>query len=134
VVIAWMAGTLLIDTDILVDVGRNAAEAVTFLQDAEKRSILIVSAITKMELIVGCQSKTELRALDRFLGRFRVINLDNEITETAIDLLRHYRLSRGLLIADALIAATAITISEPLVTKNQRDYRFISALNLLPYP
>jgi hypothetical protein len=36
-------------------------------------------------------------------------------------------------IADALIAATAIVIDAPLLSKNQRDYRFIQGLNLLPY-
>jgi predicted nucleic acid-binding protein len=34
----------------------------------------------------------------------------------------------------ALIAATAIGHGEQFATKNQRDYRFIAGLNLLPYP
>ena len=38
------------------------------------------------------------------------------------------------LIADALIAATAIMKGIPLVSKNQRDYRFIEELALWPYP
>jgi len=49
-------------------------------------------------------------------------------------LLREYRLSHGLLIADSLIAATAITIAAPLATKNQQDYKFIKGLQLLSYP
>jgi predicted nucleic acid-binding protein len=56
------------------------------------------------------------------------------ICDIALDLLRQYRLSHGLLIPDALIAATAIATNLPLVTKNQRDYRFISGLQLFPYP
>jgi len=43
-------------------------------------------------------------------------------------------LSHSLLIADGLIAATALVIDKPLASKNQRDYRFIAGLNLLPYP
>jgi predicted nucleic acid-binding protein len=43
-------------------------------------------------------------------------------------------LSHGLLIADSLIAATALTLGTLFVTKNQRDYRFIAELQLLPYP
>jgi len=38
------------------------------------------------------------------------------------------------LIADAFIAATAITSQKPLISKNQKDYRFIEELTLLPYP
>jgi predicted nucleic acid-binding protein len=43
-------------------------------------------------------------------------------------------LSHGLLIADGLIAATALALNTPFVTKNQRDYRFIAGLDLRPYP
>ncbi len=49
-------------------------------------------------------------------------------------LLREFRSSHGLLIADALIAATAIVEDVPFISKNQRDYRFIDELDLLPYP
>ncbi|MBP1468618.1 hypothetical protein EYB53_023090 [Candidatus Chloroploca sp. M-50] len=45
-----------------------------------------------------------------------------------------YVLSHGLLLADAMIAATAIALHVPLASKNQRDYRYITQLTLLPYP
>jgi predicted nucleic acid-binding protein len=38
------------------------------------------------------------------------------------------------LIADALIAATAVSFDLPFITKNQKDYRFISDLRLIAYP
>jgi len=87
-----------------------------------------------MELIVGCGNQADLQAVERFLRRFRILKLTDQISDAAVDLLRQYRLSHGLLIADALIAATALGYSEPFITKNQRDYRFIAGLNLLPYP
>ena len=34
----------------------------------------------------------------------------------------------------APIAATALVYDLPLLTKNQRDFRFIPDLKLLPYP
>jgi predicted nucleic acid-binding protein len=129
-----MADLIIVDTDILIDAGRSVSEAVNFLKTIETKSILAISAITQMELIVGCQSKTELRAVERFLTRFRVVDLNEPITDQAISLLKRYRLSHGLLIPDALIAATAITINEPLVSKNQKDYRFIAGLSLSSYP
>jgi predicted nucleic acid-binding protein len=100
----------------------------------EQRAVLGVSIITEMELIVGCSNKAELRTVGRFLSRFQVIKVSEAISDMSVDLLRQYRLSHGLLIADALIAATALTLDHPLVTKNQRDYVFISGLQLLPYP
>ena len=85
-------------------------------------------------LIVGCANKIELQTLEKFLRQFDVIRIDQPISDKAVDLLRLYRLSHGLLIADGLIAATAIICDCPFITKNQRDYRFIQNLNLLPYP
>ncbi|MBH8550841.1 hypothetical protein I8751_00220 [Nostocaceae cyanobacterium CENA357] len=62
-----------------------------------------------------------------------MIKIDQPVSDRAVDLLRSYRLSHGLLIADSLIAATAIMWNYAFITKNQRDYRFIQGLNLLPY-
>jgi hypothetical protein len=63
-----------------------------------------------------------------------VINLNEAVANMAVSLLEKYRLSHGLLIADSLIAATAINWNCPLASKNQRDYRFLPNLDLLPYP
>lgn len=52
----------------------------------------------------------------------------------AVDLLRHYRLSHGLAIPDALIVASALTLDCEFITKNQKDYRFVDGLHLLSYP
>jgi predicted nucleic acid-binding protein len=86
-----------------------------------------------MELLIGCRNKTEQQHLEKFLRRFVVVKLDEDASDRALNLLLTYRLSHGLLIADALIAATALRADAPFITKNQRDYRFISGLKLLPY-
>jgi len=87
-----------------------------------------------MELIVGCRNNTELSRTDRFLRRFRVPPPDQHISDTAVDLLRRYRLSHGLAIPDAPIAAMAMASDHAFVTENQRDYRFVTGLHLLPDP
>jgi predicted nucleic acid-binding protein len=129
-----VADFVVVDTDILIDASRAVGEALVFLDQVEDRSGLAVSAVTEMELVVGCRDKAELRALDKFLNRFQVISLNERTSETAVDLLHRYRLSHGLLIGDALIAATALIFDSPFVSKNQRDYRFIAGLKLLSYP
>ncbi len=129
-----MDSSTIVDTDIIIDIGRGIPEAVNCLQELISTSRLSISIITQMELIVGCSNKSELQTLEKFLQQFEVIRIDQPISEKAVDLLRLYRLSHGLLIADGLIAATAIIYESPFITKNQRDYRFIQNLNLLPYP
>ena len=129
-----MASSTIVDTDIIIDVGRGIPEAVNCLQELKSTSRLAISIVTQMELIVGCANKSELRTLEKFLQQFDVITIDPPISDKAVDLLRLYRLSHCLLIADGLIAATAIIWNYPFISKNQRDYRFIQSLNLLPYP
>ena len=129
-----MTEPAIVDTDILIDVGRDVEEAIASLEQIEERSTPTISVVTQMELFVGCQNKTELRKLERFLRRFDVVKLNERISDTAVELLRRYRLSHGLLIADALIAATALSLNTFFMTKNQRDYRFITGLRLLAYP
>lgn len=124
----------IIDSDILIDIGRNNPQAVKRLEEEDKYSKLVISAVTQMELIIGFRDKTELRLLDKFLEDFEIISINFEITQKAIQLLREYKLSHGLLIADSIIAATTLILDAYLLTKNQKDYKFIKGLKLLRYP
>jgi predicted nucleic acid-binding protein len=125
---------ILVDTDILIDTARGVDEAIEYLANTETRTNLSISVVTQLMLIVGCQSKAELRSLETFLLRFEIFNLNDQISMLAVELLGKYRLSHGLLIADALMAAKAISFDLPFITKNQKDYRFISDLRLIAYP
>ena len=67
------------------------------------------------------------------MRRFASVPVDAAICERAVDLVRRYHLSHGLLLADALIAATALVHALLLLTKNARDFRFVTGLTLEPY-
>lgn len=129
-----MTTATLVDTDILIDAGKEVPEAIECLKKLESGSGIAISTVTELELIVGCRNKHELKDLEKFLQHLDRIQLSNNISAKATELLKQYRLSHGLLIPDGLIAATAITNNLPLISKNQKDYRFISELQLLPYP
>ncbi len=124
----------IVDSDILINVGRGDQEAIDCLLRLEKTSVLAVSVVTQLELIVGCRNKTELQDLEKFFKRFHILKINDHISDLAVDLIKRYFLSHGLLIADGIIAATAIFYDEDFITKNQRDFRFINGLNLLQYP
>lgn len=123
----------LVDTDILIDVGRAVSKAIDCVEGIEQRSALAISAVTQMELIIGCRNKVELDSHRLFLRRFQIQKLTVAVSDNAVGLLEQYRLSHGLLIADALIAATALEHGAPFIKRNQRDFRFITGLNLLAY-
>lgn len=124
----------IVDSDILIDVARGKAEAINCLLSLQQTSTLAISAVSQMELIVGCRNKKELQDLEAFLNRYQILKITDRISDWAVDLLTQYFPSHGLLIADGLIAATALVHNEAFITKNQRDFRFIAGLNLLSYP
>nr|BAG28258.1 hypothetical protein [Desulfotignum balticum] len=93
----------------------------------------------KCQVVIVCQYRIrgvqkEVQVLIDEKTGFNFHSLDNRTSDTATKLLKTYRLSHGLLIADALIAATAIVNGIQLISKNQKDYRFIEQLELLEYP
>ena len=124
----------IVDTDILIDVARGDSNAIDCLKHLENTSTPAISAVTQMELIVGCRNKQELKDLEAFLRRYQILKITGEISDRAVDLIEQYFLSHSLLIADGLIAATSLVHSAAFITKNQRDFRFIADLDLLPYP
>ncbi|MGG6265307.1 type II toxin-antitoxin system VapC family toxin [Leptolyngbya sp. AN03gr2] len=129
-----MSNHVLVDTNILVDVIRGFEPTIEQLATIEINANLCISSMTQMELIVGCRDKAGLKTVESFLTTFEVVSLSELVAQQALELLRNYNLSHGLLIPDALIAATALVIDAPLLSRNQRDFRFIGNLNLLPFP
>jgi predicted nucleic acid-binding protein len=124
---------VLVDKDVLIDVLRQVETTISILKSATITASPIISAVTQMELIVGCRNAVELRSLDRFLQSFEIVDISEAISSQAVQLLHQYRLSHGLLIPDALIAASSLVTGHGLLTKNQRDYRFIEGFNLLSF-
>ena len=124
---------ILIDTDILIDYARGIEKTKKFLENSQKEKALCISSITHMELIVGCRNIQEQKNLDSFLNKYEEIQPDVIIIEQAIELLKSYRLSHGLLIPDSIIASTSISEDIPLTSKNVKDYQFIAELNFIPY-
>ena len=125
---------MLVDTDVLIDLANNDTIAKTRLKSESQHTNLVISTITVMELTVGCRNKSEMQHLNRFLAQFQIVRVTSQISDRAAQLLQDYYLSHGLLIPDALIAASAIEHQIPLLSKNQRDFRLIQGLNLLAYP
>lgn len=120
------------DTDVIIDYfdARQARHAVTkgVLEEKVGLDNIMLSAISKMELLAGATTKAELAILTKKLGRFDTILLDPAITELSLTLLQTYRLSHGLALPDCLIAATAIKMDLQLFTYNIRDFKFIARM------
>lgn len=130
-----MATRLVIcDTDVLIDYFNTNQlrhnDTKIIIEEKISLNQVVISAITKMELLFGATNKTELNQIDKLTKRFGLLLVNDKITEKAMDLMKTYRLSHGLAIPDALIAATAIITELEFFTYNQRDFRFITGLKL----
>jgi predicted nucleic acid-binding protein len=122
------------DTDVLIDYfdrnkNRNAS-AMAILETHIGLDNVIISSITKMELLFGATNKLDLGIINKKLSRFSVILINERVNLTAIGLMQDFKLSHGLAIADSLIAATAIETKLRLFTYNLKDFKFINDLTL----
>jgi len=119
----------LIDTDVLIWYMRGNEKAREAIRQIEKPAISIV---TQMELVQGLRNKAEQTALRRFLDGydFQRYPINEAISQRALFLMEEWRLSHQMLIADALIAATAIEHGLCLLSGNAKHYRFLTALEL----
>jgi predicted nucleic acid-binding protein len=111
---------LLIDTDVLIDFGRMYPDAVQFIMGLESRPL--VSAMTIAELYAGVREGRERTELDSFVRRCNIVAVETAVAERGGLLFRQFNGSHGLGLADAIIGATALTLSATLVTLNQRHY------------
>lgn len=126
---------IICDTDVLIEFfdenKTRHSHTVASIAEIGLDNILI-SAISKMELIKGALHKEHSEQVAKKLKRLDTILLSPEITVRTIDLLSTYHLSHGLAIPDALIAATSLETGLTLFTYNVRDFKFIKGLNLYP--
>jgi predicted nucleic acid-binding protein len=122
------------DTDVMIDYwdisSNRHSQTKTILEDKIGLDNIVISAITKMELLMGAGNKFEESKIKKKLNRFNIALINNEITTEAIKLFETYRLSQGLAIPDCFIGATAKIMNLELFTYNLKDYRFMSKLRL----
>ena len=124
---------ILLDSNILIDVIRGYALTAEQVDQLQESNELVISAITYLELLGGCRNKQSMRSLENLIDNFDVLHVDAVISKRAIDLMKQYYLSHGLLLADALIAATAIENDISLFTRNQKDFQFIDGMVLFRF-
>lgn len=120
---------MLIDSDVLIWFARGNARATAAVEGA---SDWYISAVSYMELAQGCRNKTELKAMQKAFksNDGDVLPITQSISELACTLVEKYSLSHSVHVADALIAATAMNHSLPLLTGNAKHFSAIDGLKI----
>ena len=122
------------DTDVIIDYWDQKRprhlETRQIIDQKIGREQVVISAITKIELLTGAQNKHNLVRISKNIDQLIVALIDKETTNFSFSLFQKYTLSHALAMADGLIAATAIVSNTELFTYNVKDYKFITGLKL----
>lgn len=109
---------MVFDTNILIAYLRGEDIVITAIEESARQGrALLISAISIGE-VLAFPGLTELDivSIKKFLDRFIIINVDEQIAELAALVRRRY----GIALADAIIVATALLRNVPLVTRDKR--------------
>lgn len=123
----------LIDSDVLIWLTRGNTNAVALLQNTPD---WVISEVSYMELAQGCRNKSELKAIQRAFRASEndaqpdLLPITQPISKLACTLVEKYALSHSVHMADALIAATALTHDLPLITANNKHFSTIDGLRI----
>lgn len=98
---------VLCDTNIFISAFNGRTDAIDQL-DKIGLSEIALSAVTVMELFQGMGNKNELAQMKKRIKFYDVVQMDNLISEKAIEFIEKYKLSHGMQIPDAIIGATAV--------------------------
>ena len=104
-----------LDTNILIDFLKGHLSAKRELRRYDHPAI---SLITWMEILVGAETEEEEHALRKFLSRFHLLQIENDVAELAVSLRKTHRLRKP----DAIIWSSAQSRNMVLVTRNTRDF------------
>lgn len=117
----------LLDTNVLSKIFYGDITVKEFVDELDAG----IDAVVYIECIQGSIAKRDKEKIKTSLSRLRYYAITPEIAVQAIELIDKYSSSKGLLLADALIAATAIHYDLILVTYNTKHFRFIRELSVV---
>jgi predicted nucleic acid-binding protein len=117
---------LLADTNVFIAIFKGDLKLKSFVES----ELPSINTIVYLELIQGAKNKNEVRKIEEYLTRFELIHFDSIISWHSIHLVREYSKSHGLMLPDAVIAATCLENELSLLTFNIQDFSFINGLDI----
>lgn len=131
-----MEDTVILDTDILIDVLRGQPGALELVRSLEGDHRLSTTVISSFDLHHGAW-KTDnpaknLQAVETLLGRLSVLSFTPEDSELAGKIFASLeKEGRPIGFRDVFIAATAMTRGSVLATRNRKHFERIPGFRLI---
>jgi hypothetical protein len=119
----------MIDSDVLIWYLRGNEKAFKVI---EEQNGFFISVISYMELVQGMQNKRELTLLRKTMRNWnaRILYINEDISAKAMFFVEQHFLSNSIVLADALIGATAISNGLKLLTANIKHYKALKNIEL----
>lgn len=121
---------LVVDTNVLIDYSKGHSRLLEEYLVTEEWQ-LAVNPVVVAEFVNDKRltSQDKQRQAKKFLGLFVHIDLNKEIGFKTGELIRTGQVDY---LGDGLVAATCLVAKTPLLTRNQKHYKKVRSLKLLP--
>ncbi|OGZ97901.1 MAG: hypothetical protein A3G49_01025 [Candidatus Sungbacteria bacterium RIFCSPLOWO2_12_FULL_41_11] len=118
-----------LDTNAIIYFLKGDTDVSVFFRDIFQKDVPIyISAVTEVELFsFQPLSQKEIENIEEVLKTLVTIPVDSRLARLAGFLRRQHRLK----IPDSVIAATALLTGSTLITRNIRDFKYVSNLSII---
>lgn len=115
----------LADSNTIIDyVGNKIPEKALLVLDGFFDDNLVISIISKIEVLGFNGDAPELKRLGDFIGLATIFFVDDAVADKTIELRKTHKIKTP----DAIIAATALVYGLTLITRNITDFKNIDGL------
>jgi predicted nucleic acid-binding protein len=112
------------DTNVFSKIFNRDVQVQTIVENLDS----VICSTVYIECLQGSKSNQEKNSIKKYLSNFPLLLVGSDISQLAIELIDSYSNIHGLLLADALIAATALENDLTVLTYNINDFKFIKNL------
>ena len=131
-----MEDTIVLDTDILVDLIRSKPDTDKWVKDNEEEYIFATTIINIFELYAGAykdvNKEKKLLIVENIKERLKILNLSMKEAELAGKLkVKLEGIGRSIEIRDLFIGSIALANNLPLKTNNKKHFSRIEGLKLV---
>jgi predicted nucleic acid-binding protein len=119
----------MIDSDVLIWYMKGNKKAYKLI---EEQNGFFISVVSYMELVQGMRNKSELTLLRKALRNWnaKILFINEDISAKAMFFVEQHYLSHSIVLAEALIGATAISNGIKLLTSNIKHYKILQNIEL----
>jgi predicted nucleic acid-binding protein len=124
---------MILDTNIIIYLLKCDEKVVNFM-NKQKQVAYSISVISEMELEIGIEEhEVPKGTFEEIMKPISIIPVTSVIGKKSVNILKEKgnKSLRQITFHDVIIAATALHLNQPLVTRNVKDFKAFKGLKLI---